>query len=80
VKHQIRISPNSYIEVDGNTVKSVGLKTQRNFGHPSDSTNVAIDAVESFILALSGQGIDITTESFRQAVLETLDAIENNAD
>jgi hypothetical protein len=79
VKHRIHISPNSYIEVDGRTVESVGLKTRRNFGHPSDSGNVAIDAVESFILSLSWQGIDITTEPFRQAVLETLDAIDNNS-
>jgi urate oxidase len=80
VKYQIRISPNSYIEVDGDTVKSVGLKTHQNFEHSSDSVNVAIDAVESFVLALAGQGFDITTESFRQALLETLDAIENNVD
>ena len=40
--------------------------------------NTAVDALESCILALACEGVDITTPAFGRAVLTTLDACENH--
>ena len=40
--------------------------------------NTAVNALESCILALACEGVDITTPAFGRAVLTTLDACENH--
>ncbi len=38
----------------------------------------AVDTLESLILALACQGVDVTTDAFKEAIDTTIDAIANN--
>jgi hypothetical protein len=62
-------------EVGGSgKIESHGLKG----GKRLIQLNAAIDGMESLILAMACNGVDITTEKMKQAICTAVEAINNN--
>lgn len=81
MKERIELDSHMWIDVDteGNTADSHGMRDAHDPDDVSQETitqhNAAIDALEYLVLAQASAGIDITTETYRQALRNAYDAI-----
>jgi hypothetical protein len=65
-------------ENGGGTIHSHGLKINHVMDAEDAASNASIDGVESLILAMANEGMDVGTPQMRKSVETALDAIENN--
>ncbi|RUS93315.1 hypothetical protein DSM106972_096710 [Dulcicalothrix desertica PCC 7102] len=89
MKHIISIGLDQFIEIEYTpggscSMTSVGLKcdereavSERNF-EALPAYNGAIDGLEALILAQACEGIDITTDAYKRAVISAIEGIDNN--
>ena len=71
-----------YIRIDCSEVSPGGsIESNLKVYDPDENTdeyNAAIDGMESTILAMACAGFNVESPAFKEAILTTLDAIENN--
>jgi hypothetical protein len=89
MKHIISIGINKYIEIEytiggSGFMTSVGLKcddpeaVSEGTVEALAAYNGAIDGLESLILAQACEGIDITTDAYKRAIISAIEGIDNN--
>jgi hypothetical protein len=66
------------IEVDPRGNGTITSNLKDDSGEDAAAYDAAIDGLESLLLALACQGVDVTTPDFREAVQTALGAIANN--
>jgi hypothetical protein len=89
MKHVISIGIDQFIEIEytpggSGSMTSVGLKCDDSEAVSEGTSealaayNGAIDGLEALILAQACEGIDITTDAYKRAVISAIEGIDNN--
>lgn len=68
-----------YADCDGAAGDIDGLESEEQM-EMRRLYNFAVDGLESYLLALSMAGVDVSTDAFKEALQTTLDAIANNVE
>ena len=63
---------------DGGAVTSQGFKTDHAMDEEDVAWNASVDAIESLLLAMAMEGIDLDTPAMRTALQTTLEAMSNH--
>jgi len=74
----IQFTEQDYIEITNLSPGSATLTTNRVPATPPTPYDAAMDAMESFLMALVSEGVCITTKPFYNAIASAFDAIANN--